>query len=118
MRHRMRAALVGLLASFWMTAAAGQDAAMTFRVVPAQNCRSCAPEILAVGFITLESPDEFRAAAGKIGGAVVVRLASPGGNLVGGLRLGQAVRELGAATTVARGSRCVSACAYAFLGGP
>ena len=92
---------------------------MTFRLVAPQSCRAvCPQEIAAQGMITLESAGAFRAAAASLPpGRIVVRFDSAGGNLVGGLELGNALRELNATTSVNNGARCVSACAYAFLGG-
>jgi hypothetical protein len=111
-----RAALIGLLASFAAPAAHAQD--MTFRAVAPANCRApCVPELIADGAIGLDTADAFRAAAARLGGRPVVRIASGGGNLVGALRLGQAFRKAGAAVIVGKGARCVSACVYAFLGG-
>ena len=67
---------------------------------------------------------------GIAGSGIVVRLESPGGDLVGGLRLGREIRRHGLATEVGRTilnregnawrterGECESACAYAFLGG-
>lgn len=114
-----RAVFVGLLFLFCPNFGAAQEDAMTFRVVAAQNCRgSCPAEIAADGMITLESAKEFRSIAATLHpNRVVVHLASPGGNLVGGLQLGQALRELNSTVIIGKGARCVSACVYAFLGG-
>lgn len=46
-----------------------------------------------------------------------LRLDSPGGNMLGGLRLGYALRDIGIHTEVPNGAKCFSACAMAFLGG-
>ena len=115
----MRAALIGLLALFLPAGAFAQSEAMTFRLVAAQECRGpCPAEVAADGWIALESADAFRALAGTLRPApIVVHLSSPGGNLVGGLQLGQALRDLGATVIVGKGARCVSACVYTFLGG-
>jgi hypothetical protein len=116
--HR-RAVIGGLLALFLPTASVAQEDAMNFRLIVAQNCRgSCAVEIAAEGMIAPESVDGFRAMAATLAPKpIVVRLASPGGNLVGSLQLGQAFREFNATVVVGKGARCVSACVYAFLGG-
>lgn len=92
---------------------------MNFRVIVARDCRgSCAAEIAADGMIALESAGAFRAIAATLApNPIVVRLASPGGNLVGSLQLGQAFREFNSTVIVGKGARCVSACVYAFLGG-
>jgi hypothetical protein len=112
-------------AAFWLLVlfspaiASAQDVAMTFQLARAQSCRDkCPTEIVGEGTITLESAGAFRAAAARFSsGSIVVRLNSIGGNLVGGLELGNALRQMGATTEVGKGARCVSACAYAFLGG-
>jgi len=92
---------------------------MSFRIAAAPNCRgSCPAEIAAAGTIALDSADAFRAIAARLApNPIVVRLASPGGNLVGSLQLGSAFREFNTAVIVGKGARCVSACVYAFLGG-
>lgn len=116
----MRAALTGLLALLLQApASTAEDDTMTFRVVAARDCRgSCPAEIAADGLIALDSARAFRAAASTLApNRIVVRLASPGGNLVGGMELGHALRELNATVIVGKGARCVSACVYAFLGG-
>ena len=46
-----------------------------------------------------------------------VRLNSPGGNVFGGLVLGQFIRESGLDTLVPEAAQCHSACTMAFLGG-
>ncbi len=46
-----------------------------------------------------------------------ISLDSPGGNLVEGMRLGEAFREHKLITFVGRDSSCLSACAVSFLGG-
>lgn len=50
-------------------------------------------------------------------GLVTVSLDSPGGSLLGGLRLGYAMRQLGVHTNVGARQSCMSACALAFLAG-
>jgi hypothetical protein len=115
----MRAVPIGLLALFLPAAAFAQDGAMTFRAVAPKACGGlCPAEIVADGLIALDSADTFRALVDTLRPApIVVRLSSPGGNLVGGLRLGQALRDVGANVIVAKSARCVSACVYTFLGG-
>jgi uncharacterized protein YecT (DUF1311 family) len=46
-----------------------------------------------------------------------IELNSPGGNLVGGIRLGAFIRDSGFDTAVIAGAECHSACTIAFLGG-
>jgi hypothetical protein len=48
---------------------------------------------------------------------VTLQLNSPGGALLEGIALGEAIREARIITRVARGDECFSACALAFLGG-
>ncbi len=84
-------------------------------------------KIYAVGDITENSVVEFIefVKSHKIDTAKVY-LNSPGGSLLGGLRLGQAIRDLGFDTEIgSKGdtyghnalSMCASACAYSFAGG-
>jgi hypothetical protein len=95
--------------------------------------------IVADGEITAETPREFRRflLSGKIqGGAKLeVYLNSPGGNLIGAIQFGEAIREFGFEARVARSvpdgnasrdgeqpetdapGHCYSACAFVFLGG-
>ena len=115
----MRAASLGLLAALPASAAGAQQDAMTFRVVAAKNCQApCHTEIAADGMISSEAAAAFRAVASTVlSGPIVVRISSPGGNLVGSLQLGDAFREFKATLSVEKGARCVSACVYAFLGG-
>jgi hypothetical protein len=47
----------------------------------------------------------------------VVRLNSLGGDIWGGMELGEAIRKLGLATEVPASAACASACTFAFLGG-
>jgi hypothetical protein len=116
---RRRAVLIGLLALCFPTAGGAQQDAMNFSVVVAQNCRGwCHAEIVADGMIVQDSAEAFRAIAATLApNPIVVRLASPGGSLVGSLQLGQAFRAFNATVIVGKGVRCISACVYAFLGG-
>lgn len=63
--------------------------------------------------ITLEYKQRHR----LVRGLVTVNLDSPGGSLLGGLRLGYAMRQLGVHTNIGANQSCMSACALAFLGG-
>lgn len=98
---------------------------------------SCCEWISAEGRITERTPDDFTAFLKQWnsdlqGHGEVVYLNSPGGNLVAGMQLGELFRKGKFATTVGatipmaadptRASEtkpglCMSACAYAFLGG-
>lgn len=108
-----------------MTFAPGADNANEFakRVV----IDHLVPRIYAVGVITEDSADRLRAYAHqrRLSHAKIV-LDSPGGSLIGGLRLGMAIRDLEFDTEVGTeawnednhaASICASACAYAFAGG-
>lgn len=114
----------------WVTATqlAAQD--MSFQV----NYRNHTNIIVAEGTITKETPDNFQAFLDNEpfdGFRIVVALNSDGGNLFGGLRLGQMIRENRFETDVRkitmvpdetfsraeRAGGCYSACALAYLGG-
>lgn len=133
-----RTSLVAAL--LWLFATAAVSAApMTFRKA-GSDVRFC-PEscdfIQATGEITKETPAAFEKFLREKGGAGVVRLHSGGGDLQGGLELGELFRKNGVVTEVGSDEhdptnvnyhdkspwtrrikgRCASACAYAFLGG-
>lgn len=100
---------------------------MTFEYVGnGGNCSGC-EWIAAEGEITPDSYKHFIAAT-RGGVSPTVYLNSPGGSLVGGILLGEAIRNAGSWTHVARTvssgmfhdsvpGECLSACAFAFLGG-
>jgi hypothetical protein len=115
----MRAASLGLLAVHLTSIARAQEDAMTFRVVATKDCRGpCHTEITADGMISSETAIAFRAVATTVlAESIVVRIISPGGNLVGSLQLGDAFPEFKATVSVGKGARCALACVYAFLGG-
>lgn len=94
--------------------------------------------IVADGEITADTPKDFRrflkSTGLKRGGKWEVYLNSPGGNLIGAMQLGEAIREFGFGTRIARSvlddftsfgrnpetqapGRCYSACAFVFLAG-
>jgi hypothetical protein len=97
----------------------------------------CCFWIQAFGEITEETPKAFEAFLDTTKSAPgVVRFDSPGGNLIGGITLGEVIRARGFATEVGSSKfndylvpggttkiysqepgTCASACAYAFLGG-
>lgn len=60
---------------------------------------------------------DFRQGIHNVRGLVPVTFDSPGGSLLGGLRLGYALRRLGVHSNVGPNQVCHSACAFAFLGG-
>jgi hypothetical protein len=89
--------------------------------------------IQATGTITNATPDDFEAFMASDGAKMtkMLFLHSPGGNLLAGLRLGEKIRKHGLSTYIGRtipldgvmaafhykDAMCISACAYAFLGG-
>ena len=99
--------------------AVAQSDEMTFRLVAPQDCSGACPVyVLGSGRITLDSPARFQAFAASLPSQRLrVFLNSHGGSLVGGIRLGLALRQYGATVSVPRGAVCASACTYAFLGG-
>jgi len=97
------------------------------------NCENCS-YTQATGEITSETPKQFASfVASQKFGTGIVRLNSPGGNLVGGIALGELFRTRGISTEVGSSApipqatevgvadrssgSCASACAYAYLGG-
>jgi hypothetical protein len=102
--------------------------AMTFEKVQSRDCHAEAC-VLAKGEIEKDTADQFRdfIQSRRVPAGSVVVFDSPGGVLLQSLKLGEAIRKAGLYTTVARydrgshrftsGGECVSACAYAFLGG-
>jgi hypothetical protein len=107
---------------------------MTFSVIETEEERAVKAimqggqvRIFAQGPIDAAAAERFRAFVREKGiGWARIELDSPGGSLLGGVQLGEAIRELGFDTGVeARGweygqpaaAICASACAYAFGGG-
>ena len=114
----MRALLTGLALLLTSTAAGQAAGDMTFRLAKPRSCvRICPVMVVAEGRITLDSYRSFDALARALPRRVPVLLNSLGGDLIGGVRLGLALRQHGAAVVVPRGAVCASACTYAFLGG-
>jgi hypothetical protein len=97
--------------------------------LPDGACASDCPEVIvATGEIELDSDERFfRFVKSRVMGrqvTSVVLMTSPGGNLVGSLKLGIVMRQLGFSIMVGqvRGEafvtgRCYSACAYTLAGG-
>lgn len=81
----------------------------------------CQTMILAIGQIDKDTPSQFKSFAKDFSRGTWVAISSPGGNLIGGMQLGMAIRELGFNTTIGNTDYsppdCLSACAYAFTGG-
>lgn len=91
-----------------------------------RQCGANYCDFILTGKITKQTPDLLRKATIDMHGSVVV-LESPGGSLTAGLELGRVIRENGLRTRVGNSdladsinehsNTCLSACAYAFLGG-
>ena len=81
----------------------------------------CQTVVMAVGQIDKDTPNQFASFANGLPQGTWIALSSPGGNLVGGLKLGMLIREMGFNTTISSTDHsppnCISACAYAFAGG-
>lgn len=101
-----------------MSCVAADAATMTFRTVNIGDCRtSCRKALLAEGEIVSKSDIAFQRAFGKAGRPRTVLLNSPGGNILGSLKLGFAFREAKVEVSIKPGGSCYSACAYALFGG-
>jgi hypothetical protein len=109
---------------------------MTFRLADPLTADGATPGwIVADGDVTIDTAKAFRnfvaAHEGILGSRQPVLLNSPGGSLIGGIALGEAIRDLGLGTRIGRSvpdqrhrsfeneipGECLSACAFAFLGG-
>ena len=126
---RMILALFSILA-FSAFAAASDE--MEFKsVYNGVTCPDC-NWILAQGKITRETPDKFRRFKNQIDPTRFIYLHSEGGDLAAAIELGRLIRETGASVSVRESVKaeygsditynnkegsCLSACAYAFLGG-
>ncbi len=124
---------VGLLAG--PRAAMAQNSPMSFRLasIEGRGCAARCPRVIvAEGAIGEDTPQAFvgflRSVADSPGLRDVVVINSPGGRVVASMRLGAALRKLGAAVIVARfaddggrdfamAGQCMSACVYALMGG-
>lgn len=125
--------LVASAIALWTSSPALSEP-MTFEYVGSGgNCNGC-EWIAAEGEITADTPEVFRAFIAQRDGVPTVTFNSPGGNLYGGIKLGEIIREVGASTSVAdsvpiddpeapdwhretTSGICASACAFAFMGG-
>ncbi len=97
----------------------GRSGAMEFTTHPNASSMPAVTAILAVGDIEdgdVERLSGFLASA-EIRKTVAIYLASPGGSLYEGMRLGMFFKENRIKTIVEGGEICASACALAFLGG-
>ncbi len=128
----MRSLLMTALAAFGLSLATGNAAhAMSFSLVQmgSENCQpDCQSVIVASGEIELNSGEAFvRFIKSEVMGqkvASLIMMSSPGGNVVGSIKLGIAVRQLGFSIIVGQvrsgtfvTARCYSACAYTLAGG-
>lgn len=127
----------GLASVAYFCAAAGAgnlEDPMHFTLQNECEGSGCTSYILAQGKIVSTTPDAFRAFAARIKFRPTVYFDSPGGDLAAGLSLGRAIRKAHLDTFVGGPYRevvgsgrpytilvhegiCLSACAYAFLGG-
>ncbi|MGA2795738.1 MAG: hypothetical protein ABSE69_19940 [Roseiarcus sp.] len=116
-------------------AAMAQSSPMSFRLasIEGRGCVARCPRVIvAEGAIAEDTPQAFvgflRSVADSPGLRDVVVINSPGGRVVASMRLGAALRKLGAAVIVARfaddggrdfaiAGQCMSACVYALMGG-
>ncbi len=122
---------LALVLAIYASAPAARAKDMTFEMVYMNHTNM----IVAEGEITGKTPDAFQTLLDTNpfdGYRFVMAIDSGGGSLMGGLRLGQMIREAGLDTTVERypvdpatgkpgydtaSGECFSACAIAFLGG-
>lgn len=119
----MRPSVIRLLSSalfFGLTSVSAMTFEKQVRCIKGLNPQ-CQPVVMAVGQIDKDTPSQFAAYAGGLPQGTWIALSSPGGNLVGGLKLGMLIREMGFNTTIGSTDysppNCISACAYAFAGG-
>jgi hypothetical protein len=122
-------AMTAVLAAVTLIFAPAGAHAMTFERVDGARICKADPCVLATGEIEKDTAGQFKAFIRKrdIHAGATVVFDSPGGMLLESLALGRAIREAGLYTAIGRfdrasgefttGAQCVSACAYAFLGG-
>ena len=134
---RRRIGLVGASALAGLSLA-GPAAAMSFSLVEVGGARcggACPQVIVAEGEIAVDSAERFvefvkpRIGSGRLRNIVFIN--SPGGSVLGSIKLGSVFRKVGSAVVVARAeagqevgaaasftaARCMSACVYALMGG-
>ena len=118
------------LALLWPATALTQNQPMTFELTGSGgNCNGC-DWVAAEGTITKETPAALRAFIKEHPWNFTVAFHSPGGNLFAGFEIGRILKEHGLNVTISKSvpikdsayseeapGICVSACAYAFLGG-
>ena len=81
----------------------------------------CQTMVIAEGSIDKDTVAQFRSFTQTLPAGTWIAFTSPGGSLVAGMQLGSVIRERRFNTTITNtdyaGNSCLSACAYAFLGG-
>jgi len=129
-RLRHTVSLIGLFLFVSPVSAQGDASGMTFSQEWSGGNDENSVWIQASGRITGNTAEEFAAFVTEHSCGSRVVLDSPGGNLIGGLRLGEAIRRAGCTTAIGtthripgelyaviRNGACMSACVYAFMGG-
>lgn len=104
-----------------------QDLASESRCIWVPPTLGAGPLLLAFGEITKQTDEQFGEISATLPPQTIVVFQSLGGDVVGSLRLGQAIRARGFNTYLSDShlpqvdaktqGKCFSACAYAFLGG-
>ncbi len=137
MRQKFRSAIARaswfhvLACILGIVGAPASASAMSFELtaLPGEACAPNCPLVIAAsGEIALDSDERFvRFVQLQVVGqrvTSVVLMSSPGGNLVGSIRLGLVMRQLGFSIMVGQAragrfltARCYSACAYTLAGG-
>jgi hypothetical protein len=116
----MRSSVLLFFLSFASLHAYGMSFSMAERCY-AELTPTCQTMVLAEGPIDKDTLAQFKSFSQDLPAGTWVALTSPGGSLVSGMQLGTLFRERGFNTTLGSsdysGSSCLSACAYAFLGG-
>ncbi|MFZ5748408.1 MAG: hypothetical protein ACOY45_12225 [Pseudomonadota bacterium] len=101
-----------VLPTRFQTAAFGAPMRYAVQTTPAGRV------LVASGEIRVGEGQRLAQAIASAGSISEVWLNSPGGVLTEGMAMGRALRKSGILTRVANGNACVSACTFAFLGGP
>jgi hypothetical protein len=126
---------IGSIIVFFAMQFPAYGADMSFRLADPLTADGGTPGwIVADGDVTVDTAKIFRnfiATKGTLDSRQTVLLNSPGGSLFGGIALGEAIRDMGLGTRIGRSipdqrhrsfenevaGECLSACAFAFLGG-
>ena len=119
----MRSAIALAFLLFATSAEAQPNSPMRFKVDRAcdGNGDMCGSRIYAEGQIQPDTPDRLVAFVRQhrrdLPPSPTVSIDSLGGNMLAGMKLGQAIRDFGFDTEILGGQTCASACVLAFLGG-